>query len=79
MTALEHRGGFLDVSDRPLGVETGVEGPASSMGTERRALSRSEKLVLLAELEQLGSGLGNDPDPLQPSRAKPPLKRQRLD
>ena len=26
MTALERRGGFFDVSDRPLGVETGVEG-----------------------------------------------------
>ena len=56
MRALERRGGFFDVSDRPLGVETGVEGPASSMGAERRALSRSEKLVLLAELEDERGG-----------------------
>ena len=37
MRALERRGGFFDVSDRPLGVETGVEGPASSIrrGRER--------------------------------------------
>ena len=48
MRALERRGGFFDVSDRPLGVETGVEGPGSSMGAERRALSPSEKQILLA-------------------------------